>query len=97
MGLKDHYVEKTAGGSGPPTGVDSWALIYINIGRAHGIQEAFGGDASGVVTINGVNNFTQSKPVGWRCAPLPCSMLSLSVHSCHSLPHWIAYWAIGDL
>jgi hypothetical protein len=96
MALRDHYVEQTAGKSGLLAGPHDWALMYITIGRAHGIQEAFDGDASGVVTINGVNNFTKSKPLNWRYAFLPCSVQGLSVHPCHSLPHWIAYWAIGN-
>lgn len=66
MALRDYYIEKTAVDSSSFAGLDSWALMYINIGRAHGIQEAFDGDASGVVTINGVNNFTQSKHPDWR-------------------------------
>ena len=70
MALRDHYVEKAAGNLGPFAGLDGWALMYITIGRAPGIQEAFDGDASGVVTINGVNNFTQSKPLDWRYALL---------------------------
>ena len=92
MALRDHYIEKT----GSLTSPDSWALMYITIGRANGIQEAFDGDASGVVTINGVNNFTQSKPPKWRCV-LPCSVQSLSVYPYYSLPHWIVYWAMGNL
>lgn len=96
MALKDYYVEKTAGNSGFLMGPDSWALMYLTVGRAHGVQEAFDGDASGIVTINGVNNFTKSKPPGWRCALL-FSVQDLSVNSYYSLPHWIAYWAIGNL
>jgi hypothetical protein len=64
MMLRDYYVEKAAGDSGP----DNWALRYINIGRAHRIMEAVNADASGFVTVNEVNNFTQSRPLDWRFA-----------------------------
>lgn len=77
MALKDYYVEKTAGSLDSASGSDVWALKYINISRAQELLEAFDDDASGFVTVNEVNNFTQSRPRDW------------------SLPHWIAYWAIG--
>ena len=96
MALKDHFVEKTAKGSGSPSVPDSWALQYINIGRARSILEAFDDDVSGFVTVNEVNDFTQSRPLGWRCA-LFLSVRNSFVHSHHSLPYWIAYWAIGNL
>ena len=68
MALKDYYVEKNSKGSGSVTGPDSWALKYINIGRVPKILEAFDDDASGFITTNEVNTFTQSRPLGWRCA-----------------------------
>ncbi|KAF9793080.1 hypothetical protein BJ322DRAFT_1154205 [Thelephora terrestris] len=78
MALKDYYVEKAVEDSGLLIGEDSWAVKYINIGRARTIMEAFDDDASWFITVNEVNNYTRSRPLNW------------------SLPHWIAYWAIGD-
>lgn len=66
MALKDYYVEKAAGDSGPIIGEDSWAVKYINIGRARTIVEAFDDDASGFITVSEVNNFTRSRPLDWR-------------------------------
>ena len=68
MALKDYYLEKAAGNSGILAISDSWAIKYINTGRARSILEAFDGDAGGFVTINEVINFTQSRPLDWRCA-----------------------------
>ena len=96
MALKDHFVEKAAKGSGSLSAPDSWALQYINVSCARSILEAFDDDASGFVTVNEVNNFTQSRPLGWRCA-LPLNVRDPFVHSHYSLPYWIAYWAIGNL
>lgn len=85
MTLRDHYVEKAARHSAFLINPDSWALTYINIGRARGIQEAFDGDASGVVTINGVNNFTQSKPPDWRWV-ISLSIQDVFVHHVIAFP-----------
>jgi len=68
MSLKDYYVEKSTGESGSLKGPDSWAIQYINIGRARSILEAFDDDASGFVTVNEVNNLTRLRPRDWRCA-----------------------------
>lgn len=70
MTLKDYYIDKATGNLGTLTGPDSWAVKYINIGRARSILEAFDDDAGGFVTTNEVNNFTRSRPLDWRCAPL---------------------------
>ena len=67
MALRDYYIEKDVGEAGPLKGPDSWAVEYINIGRAQCILEAFDDDASGFVTIHEVNNFTRSRPRDWRC------------------------------
>jgi len=67
MSLKDYYIEKAAEESGSLKGPDSWAVKYINIGRARSILEAFDDDASGFVTVNEINNFTRSRPRDWRC------------------------------
>lgn len=68
MALKDHYTEKDTMGLGPLKSPDSWAIGYINFGRAQGIMEAFDDDASGFVTVNEVNNLTRLRPRNWRCA-----------------------------
>ena len=65
----DYYTEKNAMDSGPLRGLDSWAIGYLNIGRAQGILETFDDDASGFVTANEVNNLTQLRPRDWRCGP----------------------------
>ena len=96
MSLRDHFVEKAAGDSGSVKGTDAWALKYINISRAPSILEAFDDDASGFVTIKEVNDFTKSRPLDWGCAYFPGSQRRF-VHHCHRVPHWIAYWAIGNL
>ena len=45
---------------------DEWALEWININRLQAIIEAFDDDASGFITIAEVNQFTASRPKGWR-------------------------------
>ena len=97
MALRDYFIEKAATGLGSSTDPDSWALKYINIGRTRSILEAFDDDASGFVTVDEVNRFTRSRPLGWRCASVSQVHAVSSVHPDHSLPHWIAYWAIGNL
>ena len=96
MLLKDYYVEKTTGESGTIKGPDSWAIGYINIGRARSILEAFDDDASGYVTVSEVNNLTRLRPRDWRYAPSRVRWVYPLTRN-HSLPHWIAYWAIGNL
>lgn len=68
MSLRDYYIEKNTGESGPLKGPDSWVMKYINIGRARSILETVDDDASGFVTVSEVNNFTRSRPRDWRCA-----------------------------
>ena len=95
MSLRDYYIEKSIGESGPIKGPDSWAIDYINIGRAPSILEAFDDDASGFVTVSEVNSLTRLRPRDWRCALL-YHLCRVSIYPYRSLPHWIAYWAIGD-
>ena len=68
MALRDYYIEKATTSYGTLAGPDIWALQYININNADRILEAFDDDASGFVTVSEANNFTQSRPSGWRCA-----------------------------
>lgn len=69
IALKDYYLEKAARCSGTPTVSDCLAVKYINTSHARNILEAFDGDGSGFMTVNEVNRFTQSRPLGWRYAP----------------------------
>lgn len=95
MALKDYYIEKAAGESaGSLAGADKWALEYINVNRARTILEAFDDDASGFVTIQEVNTFTRARPLDWRCVIFGESCCSKAKMT-YSLPHWLAYWAIG--
>ena len=68
MSLRDYYIEKNTGESGPLKGPDSWAIEYINVGRARSILEAIDDNASGFVTVHEVNNFTRKRLRDWRCA-----------------------------
>lgn len=95
IALKDYYVEKSIYDSSFLAS-DCWAIKYVDIRYARCILEAFDTDASGFVTINGVNNFTRLKPSDWRYVLSPSARASHVDPRC-SLPHWIAYWAIGDL
>ena len=95
MSLRDYYIEKSIGESGPIKGPDSWAIDYVNIGRARSILEAFDDDASGFVTVGEVNSLTRLRPRDWRYAS-PYWVYRVSVYPYRSLPHWIAYWAIGN-
>lgn len=94
MTLSGYYVEKASEDTDSLVGSDNWAIKYINIGRAQNILEAFDDDTSGFVTTNEVNNFTRSRPAGWRCS-LSLKYTILSIDLGRSLPHWIAWWAIG--
>ena len=99
MALRDHFRhqwdQKPAEGAVASSRADEWALVYLSVIRMQAISEAFDDDASGFVTVSEVNAFTTSRPLGWRYA----FHLLLTVHMFIvvgiSLPHWIAYWAIG--
>ena len=91
----DYYIEKSTGEYGPVKGPDSWAIDHINIGRARSILEAFDDDASGFVTVGKANGLTRLRPRDWRYV-LPYQVWRVSVYPHRSLPHWIAYWAIGN-
>ncbi|KAJ3543517.1 hypothetical protein NM688_g5844 [Phlebia brevispora] len=58
---------------------DEWAFQYINVSYLQPIMEAFDDDGSGYVTISEVNRLVDALPPSINW----------------SLPHWIAYWAIG--
>ena len=92
MALSGYYLEKAAEKSGPKTDPGSWAVGYINIGRAQSILEAFDDDNSGFVTVSEVNHFTRSRPLGWTC------VLPLQVYKAYLFIHIIAFptgWRTG--
>ena len=105
----DYIVAKVLAGQNTTQGASSssevvafdgwtWAYEYMTSAYMDPIMEAFDDDGSGFVTIDEVNRFVKAMPsqLNWRCAMLWC------VHVCalippllSSLPHWIAFWAIG--
>ena len=54
---------------------DSWALEYINVRLIQPLMEAIDDDASSFVTVSELNNFTSSRPEGWR------QVLTMTIHS----------------
>ena len=51
----------------PDTAVeDSWALEYINVRLIQPLVEAIDDDASSFITVSELNDFTSSRPKGWR-------------------------------
>jgi len=78
MTLRDHFMEKwgvyshTRDLSVEPTSKDkesdaTWALTFLSSYKVQSVSEAFDDDASGFITVTEVNNFTTSRPMGWRC------------------------------
>jgi hypothetical protein len=59
------------------------------------ISEAFDDDASGFITISEMNQFTEfttsRMEVSHTLKLSGCRLMS------RSLPHWIAFWAVGEL
>ncbi|KAM5530344.1 hypothetical protein V8D89_015985 [Ganoderma adspersum] len=88
LALRDHYLQHVKRKRETPhtddvksrvADGDEWALEWININRLQAIIEAFDDDASGFITVAEVNEFTTTP----------------SRPAEWSLPHWLAYWAIG--
>ncbi|KAI0701233.1 hypothetical protein BC835DRAFT_271177 [Cytidiella melzeri] len=83
MTLRDHYRDKADNAAlssfNPGAASDDWAFEFINAKYLQPIMEAFDDDGSGYVTYQEVNEFVDSRPVELNW----------------SLPHWVAYWAIG--
>ena len=51
----------------PDTAVeDSWALEYVTVRLIQPLVEAIDDDGSSFVTVNELNEFTSSRPKGWR-------------------------------
>jgi hypothetical protein len=74
---------------------DQWALPFISVNYVRNILEAFDDDASGFVTVKEVIDFIRSRPLNWRLVPGKPYPVQ-PAHINYSLPHWLAYWAIGD-
>jgi len=80
MTLRDHFREKAADiDTKAQNRHDDWALQYIDLNWLNHIMDAFDDDGTGFITIGEINRFTDDMP----------QTLSWS------LPHWIAYWAVG--
>ncbi|KAI9459300.1 hypothetical protein F5148DRAFT_1319727 [Russula earlei] len=76
-----------------PVDPDAWAVKYIDIIRLQPIMEAIDDDSSGFITIGEMNRFTASRPIDWRLVSLHIQNISYLTE--FSLPHWVAYWAVG--
>lgn len=81
LALRDYYLEKLAAEAErfPEIGAasvnssqnpDVWAIKFIDVTRLQPILEAFDDDASGFITISGMNRFTSSRPRDWRLVSL---------------------------
>ncbi|RPD59334.1 hypothetical protein L227DRAFT_576182 [Lentinus tigrinus ALCF2SS1-6] len=82
MTLQDHYrdlFEHAVASQEDPVTSDEWALEFLNMAWLEPIMEAFDDDASGYVTIAEVNKLMDMRPPDLNW----------------SIPHWLAYWAIG--
>lgn len=75
LALRDYFFEKTQarkhqGGEAAATWTEStqhtWALHFLEIQYLRTIHEAIDDDASGFITVEEINQFTSSRPVGWR-------------------------------
>ena len=58
-----------AGGGEGGASSDEWALCYVSVNYVREITEGFDEDMSGFLTIKEVNDFTDSRPLGWRWVP----------------------------
>jgi len=94
LALKDHYDEMVARDIEGPDEWE-WTHEYMINFRVRKFVEAFDGDASGFITVKEANNFTRSRPPDWRWV-LGNHCLVRLAYTSHSLPHWLAYCAIGD-
>jgi len=76
---------------------DAWAMKFIDVMWVQPIMEAFDDDASGFITVTEVNTFTKSRPQEWRLVPHRHIILNRPYLMGSSLPHWLAFWAVGEL
>jgi hypothetical protein len=74
---------------------DAWAIKFIDVMWVRPILEAFDDDASGFITIAEVNTLTSSRPIEWRSVSHYFRPISSHLMG-SSLPHWLAYWAVGE-
>ncbi len=102
MTLQDHYrdlFDHTVAGPGDPVASDEWALEFLNMAWLEPIMEAFDDDASGYVTIAEVNKLMDMRPpnLNWRLVHVPHRRMIVyqANRALGSIPHWLAYWAIG--
>lgn len=73
---------------------DAWAITFVDLAWLQPISEAFDDDASGFITTAEVNRFTSSRPANWRFVRRHVNRHDLMICS---LPHWLAFWAVGGL
>jgi hypothetical protein len=76
---------------------DAWAMKFIDVMPVQPIMEAFDDDASGFVTVTKVNAFTSSRPLEWRLVLHRLIISDRPYLMGSSLPHWLAFWAVGEL
>jgi hypothetical protein len=78
---------------------DAWAMKFIDVMWVQPIMEAFDDDASGFITVTEVNGFTSSlsRPREWRLVSHRHIISNRSYLMGSSLPHWLAFWAVGEL
>ena len=105
LAIHDHYLQKLddkyhgikTEGARLIDENDVWTLQYIDLMHLQPIIEAFDADASGFVTIQEVNQFTTSRPQGWRYVKLSTTLILEMLTDINSLLHWLAFWAVGAL
>ena len=105
LAIHDHYLQKVddknhgirTEGARPIDEDDAWTLQYIDLMHLQPIIEALDADTSGFVTIQEVNQFTTSRPQGWRSVNLLITLLLDMLINPNSLLHWLAFWAVGAL
>jgi hypothetical protein len=73
--VRDFYFEKThlrkhQGGESAETFYkeheDMWAVHFLDLEYLQAIHEAIDDDGSGFITVEELNQFTTSRPSGWR-------------------------------
>ena len=74
---------------------DQWALEYLGVSWLQPLMDAFDEDASGYVTIAEVNRLMDTRPseLTWRY--VQPGLTWGRTDQMFSIPHWMAYWAIG--
>ena len=71
---------------------DSWALEYISVRLIQPLVEAIDDDASSFITVSELNDFTSSRPKGWRRVfKIMIDSYSLTYHQSSSLDSILDY------